>query len=253
MRLALSEIKTILKLKNKIFGENYKIYLFGSRVNDDKKGGDIDLYIKTDVTDNLLHKKIEFLTGLQQEFGEQKIDVIFSYDKNRAIEIEANRSGIELNLDKIKLQKYFNECDNHLQRIEEAYADIKEIIPLTADRYKHLTKDEVQAIDQYIFRFAKLQDTMGDKIFKLIIQQYEQNNIILPFIDILNKLEKIGFIDSAKEWIYLRKIRNEISHGYDDEPEEMSQAINQVVNQKEIIKIIYLKLQVKYVVGRVKC
>jgi len=246
MRLTLNEIKTILRIKNEIFGENYKIYLFGSRVEDDKKGGDIDIYIKTDVTDDLLHKKINFLTNLQQELGEQKIDVVFSHDKNRAIEIEANR-GIELDLDQIKLQKYFNECNKHLQRIEEAYADMNEIIPLTADKYKNLTKDEVQAIDQYIFRFAKLQDTMGDKIFKLIIQQYEQNDAILPFIDVLNKLEKIGFIDSAKEWIYLRKIRNEISHGYDDEPEEMSQAINKVVNQKEIIKTIYLKLQDKYV------
>ena len=151
-----------------------------------------------------------------------------------------------MNIENIKLQKYFNECDKHLQRIEEAYDDIKETIPLNAEKYQNLTKNNVQAFDQYLFRFAKLQDTMGDKIFKLLIQKYEQNNNETPFIDALNKLEKIGFISSTKEWIYLRQIRNEISHQYDDEPQEMSQAINNIVNQKDIIKSIYLKLKKQY-------
>lgn len=72
-----------------------------------------------------------------------------------------------MNIEKIKLQKYFNACDKHLQRIEEAYADMQHIILPSVERYKNLNKDEVQDIDQYLYRFAKLQDTMGDKIFKL--------------------------------------------------------------------------------------
>ena len=112
------------------------------------------------------------------------------------------------------------------------------------EKYRVLIKDEVQDIDQYIFRFLKLQDTMGDKIFKIILKKYEESDNSVPFIDLLNKLEKYGCITSAKEWAYLRKLRNEVAHQYDDEAEEMTQAINALLMQKEIIINIYSKLKI---------
>lgn len=243
MRLSRFEIENILKINNSVFGSDVKIYLFGSRIDDNEKGGDIDLFIEYDGADKF-EKKIDFLSKLQDVIGEQKIDIIFSSTDDRLIEIEAKK-GVELNLTKIKIKRYLNECDKHLQRVEEAYGDICPVLPLSVEKYKNLSKDEVQDIDQYLFRFAKLQDTLGDKLFRLILKEYEPTDEILPFIDMLNKLEKLGFIDSAKEWINLRKIRNEISHQYDDEPEEMSQAINNILNHKDIIKEIYLKLKKK--------
>lgn len=242
MRLTLSEITKIIHQKNIIFGNDSKIFLFGSRLDDTKKGGDIDLYIHANAND-IFNKKINFISSLHKILGEQKIDVIFAQDPARSIEKQAIKEGVELNLDKIKLQKYFNECDKHLQRIEEAYEDVENLIPLDANSYKNLDKHAVQAFDQYLFRFAKLQDTMGDKIFPLIVQAYEQNTQPQPFIDILNKLEKFGLLNSTKEWLNLRQIRNIIAHQYDDEAQEMSQAINNIINQKEIIKSIYLKIK----------
>ncbi|MCF6267459.1 MAG: nucleotidyltransferase domain-containing protein [Desulfuromusa sp.] len=243
MRLSQFEIENILKINRSVFGSEVKIYLFGSRIDDNAKGGDIDLFIEYDGADKFA-KKMDFLSKLQEVIGEQKIDVIFSSMTGRFIELEAKK-GVELNLTKIKVKRYLNECDRHLQRIEEAYDDINPLLPLSVEKYINLTKDEVQAIDQYLFRFAKLQDTLGDKLFRLILKEYEPTDEILPFIDMLNKLEKLGFINSAREWMNLRKIRNEISHQYDDEPEEMSQAINNILNHKEIIKEIYLKVKKK--------
>ena len=245
MRLSLFEIETIVKLKNKYFGKNDKIYLFGSRVDDSKKGGDIDLFIDLENKEQEYYdKKQKFIAELQEHLGEQKIDLVISQDSNRLIEMEAKK-GIELDLGKIKLHKYFNECDKHLQRIEEAYDDIEETIPLSVGKYKTLSKDEVQAIDQYLYRFSKLQDTLGQKIFRLVLNIYEPFDESIPFIDVLNKLEKLDFLESAKEWINLRDKRNKIAHQYDDEPYEMTQAINDVLTQKDIIKAIYLKIKHK--------
>ena len=245
MRLSLFEIKTILKLKNKYFTEMDKIYLFGSRIDDSKKGGDIDLYIELyDKNNKYYDKKSELVLELQKIIGEQKIDLIISKDKDRLIEIEAKK-GVELNLDKIKLKKYFNECDKHLQRIEEAYTDIKDSIPLTVEKYKTLSKDEVQDIDQYLYRFSKLQDTLGQKIFKLILNIYEPSDESIPFLDLLNKLEKLDFLDNTKEWINLLDKRNKIAHQYDDEPYEMTQAINDILIQKDILKSVYMKIKQK--------
>lgn len=98
MRLTPQEQNAIKETFIKTF-KSGKIYLFGSRTDDTQRGGDIDLYILLDYKESpqiLFDKKIEFLGRLQDKIGEQKIDVIISKDKNRAIEKEAFSTGIEL-------------------------------------------------------------------------------------------------------------------------------------------------------------
>ncbi len=95
MRLTEFEKNAIKQSAGEVFGENVQVYLFGSRVDDAKKGGDIDLYIKAEV-DNKFTKKINFLVTLERKIGEQKIDVIFAEDNARAIEQQALKTGILL-------------------------------------------------------------------------------------------------------------------------------------------------------------
>ena len=89
--------KETIKLKGlEIFGQDTKIYLFGSRTDDTKRGGDIDLYIEPADKNHLFDKKLQFLVTLTKILGEQKIDVVISKDKNRLIERIALTTGIEL-------------------------------------------------------------------------------------------------------------------------------------------------------------
>ena len=89
--------KETIKLKGlEIFGQDTKIYLFGSRTDDSKRGGDIDLYIEPADKNHLFDKKLQFLVTLTKILGEQKIDVVVSKDKNRLIEQIALTTGIEL-------------------------------------------------------------------------------------------------------------------------------------------------------------
>jgi predicted nucleotidyltransferase len=96
MRLQDFEINSIKSSASQIFGEGSKVVLFGSRVYDDVKGGDIDLYIQPSDKNNLWEKKIEFLVQLKTTLGDQKIDVVIARDKSRLIEQEAIKNGIEL-------------------------------------------------------------------------------------------------------------------------------------------------------------
>ncbi|SFO87468.1 nucleotidyltransferase domain-containing protein [Hydrogenimonas thermophila] len=96
MRLTQHEIRSIKKAFEEVF-EGGKIYLFGSRVDDTKRGGDIDLYlVPSKKFDDERERKIKFLIKLDEYIGEQKIDVILAKDKNRLIEQEALRYGVEL-------------------------------------------------------------------------------------------------------------------------------------------------------------
>ncbi len=94
MRLQKWEIEEIKKAAKLVFGENVRVFLFGSRVDDTKKGGDIDLYVITD--DPSYEKKTKFWIELQERLGEQKIDIILSEDSNRSIEKTALKEGVEL-------------------------------------------------------------------------------------------------------------------------------------------------------------
>jgi len=77
--------------------ESGEIYLFGSRVDDTQRGGDIDLYLvpQTKFEDES-KRKIKFLVKLDEYIGEQKIDAVMAKDKNRLIEQVALRDGIKL-------------------------------------------------------------------------------------------------------------------------------------------------------------
>lgn len=95
MRLTEFEINAIKQSAQEIFGAKVEVFLFGSRVDDAKKGGDIDLYIKAGAGNDLTHK-VKFLVALEQKIGEQKIDVVLAVDKNRPIEQQAINTGVLL-------------------------------------------------------------------------------------------------------------------------------------------------------------
>ena len=96
MRLTNDERVLIKKAFNETFQDG-KIFLFGSRVDDTQRGGDIDLYLcPTQKHENERELRRSFLIKLDEYIGEQKIDAIIAKDKNRLIEKEALKTGIEL-------------------------------------------------------------------------------------------------------------------------------------------------------------
>ena len=95
MRLSQKEIDAIKSNFEKFFDEGV-LYLFGSRVDDSRKGGDIDLYISTKNKENLVDKRIKFSASLQREIGEQKIDIVLDYGDDRLIDKRAKEQGVML-------------------------------------------------------------------------------------------------------------------------------------------------------------
>ncbi len=97
MRLKKEHIDAIKKCSKKVFGEDAQVYLFGSRVDDSRKGGDIDIYIETGIEENIIEKKIKLLGMLHKELGEQKIDIVINnFKKNKLIYDIAKYEGVRL-------------------------------------------------------------------------------------------------------------------------------------------------------------
>lgn len=82
MRLTKKEIDQIKKVTSECFGQNAKVYLFGSRTDDKRKGGDIDLYIETGITKDVFARKLKMLADLEEFIGEQRIDIVINNHLN---------------------------------------------------------------------------------------------------------------------------------------------------------------------------
>jgi predicted nucleotidyltransferase len=94
MRLLPAEREIIRTLATRIFGDGTRVLLFGSRVDDSVKGGDIDLYVQSPDAEQALTKKREFVVALKLALGDQKIDVVISSNPSRFIEQEALKHGV---------------------------------------------------------------------------------------------------------------------------------------------------------------
>lgn len=99
MRLTEKQIKVIKELVSKYFDKNAKVLLFGSRVDDASRGGDIDLFIETDYPlERALKAKMTLNAGLQKKLGEQRIDIVVHQNGSplQPVHEEALRTGVRL-------------------------------------------------------------------------------------------------------------------------------------------------------------
>ena len=99
MRLTEFQIQSIKECFQAQFGPNDHIWLFGSRTDPAKRGGDIDLYIETHEDDISVISKKErtFSVSLKIKIGDQKIDIVVNslpLKKERGIYTEAKATGI---------------------------------------------------------------------------------------------------------------------------------------------------------------
>ena len=99
MRLTQAQQTAIRSASAEFFGAEAGVWLFGSRVDDSKRGGDIDLLIRPAhfLAGPALSRKISFLSKLERLLGERKIDVIIEEpDDPRPIVRIAHETGIRL-------------------------------------------------------------------------------------------------------------------------------------------------------------
>jgi predicted nucleotidyltransferase len=94
MRLTPAQIDTIQSTVHAVLGEGAQVTLFGSRVDDQQKGGDVDLYVETAQPD--LMKKIRCKVSLQDQL-DLPVDLIVKPLGDRSpIAMIAKQEGIRL-------------------------------------------------------------------------------------------------------------------------------------------------------------
>ena len=99
MRLAEESKNAIIASVCQYFSQAEKIILFGSRVDDSKRGGDIDILVQTPAASAIAFEaKLRTVAALQLKLGEQRIDLLTTTGTadNRLIVQNAYRQGVVL-------------------------------------------------------------------------------------------------------------------------------------------------------------
>lgn len=119
----------------------------------------------------------------------------------------------------------------------DVYAKELSVYVLKSEIFSDMEK--VKSIDGFIYRFAKIQDMMGEKLFPVYLESLQEYKNSMSFIDMLNKLEKLETIESTDEWKYFRKLRNLLTHEYPDNEDEIIEGIKEALVVYEKMKIIF--------------
>lgn len=141
-----------------------------------------------------------------------------------------------------KLALHLEESFIHIARLREVLGSLQKLYPLSVAKIGALASADKDKLDVLAFRFAKLQDLLGAKIFReyLAVLQYpvEDKN----FLELLRELDKEKIVD-IDLWSEFRGVRNSISHDYPSEEEEKAQAINYLIQHIE--KLIEITQKIK--------
>jgi uncharacterized protein with HEPN domain len=84
---------------------------------------------------------------------------------------------------------------------------------------------------------------MGERLFKAALELVGEEVRTRTFLDILNRLEQLGALESREQWMELRVMRNRFAHEYDDAAVSMSEALNAAYAQAPRLTEIFDRMR----------
>ena len=117
------------------------------------------------------------------------------------------------------LDQALGTCQGHADALGDALADIERRKFKSGDLGR-LDKADRRLLDQFAYRYTRLQDDMGARLMPAVLTALGEDVVALPALDRFNRLEQLGWLPSADEWMELRQVRNQFTHEYPESAEE---------------------------------
>lgn len=119
---------------------------------------------------------------------------------------------------KDKLNEALKICEIHFERMRYATQKVTKYFPLNEGQYHALSDDDLSYLDQIIFRFSKLQDSMGTRLFPSLLENH-------------------------KQWLILRETRNLVTHEYPFFTPEIIEGLNLLMEQILVLEKIWDRIR----------
>ena len=148
-----------------------------------------------------------------------------------------------------RLDFYLKEASIQIERLEDVLERLKNIYPLDLNKLENVGSYEKDMLDTLAFRFAKLQDLIGSRIFREFLKEMGYIVEEKTFLEILKEIEKEGVID-IDSWGEFREVRNFLSHEYPYSLEDRVEAINYLIYKTPVLIEVIRKIEDKVKRGR---
>ena len=138
------------------------------------------------------------------------------------------------------LQKQLKKVDAHYKALKEYKEYIaKSKFDFSIDEFEDLSTESKAVLEAYLKRFSSLQDYLGAKVFKSLLDisgiSYSKMSEVLTLVE---KEEIVSF----DKWIEFRTIRNDLEHDYPDELEDALSDLKQCVDSFDDLESVVYKV-----------
>ncbi|MDP2760184.1 MAG: hypothetical protein Q8O64_07220 [Sideroxyarcus sp.] len=144
----------------------------------------------------------------------------------------------------LALQQAYSVCSEHDAALRDALVDLAQR-GLTTTELDGLNKGDRRLLDQFAYRYTRLQDDMGARLIPAILRALGEEIAAMPVLDRLNRLEQLGWLPSAEQWSDLRRIRNEFAHDYPETIEERFERLQLAISSAQTVSEIFAFLSQK--------
>lgn len=124
----------------------------------------------------------------------------------------------------LPLEVAFAQCERHASIMLSA---LKEM-PLCLSDAQMSQPDAalLRLLDQFVLRFTKLQDTMGNHVLRQFAVEVLREPVEdVALVEILKLLERHGYL-TAQAWALQRSVRNALAHEYPEDLMRLVLALN---------------------------
>ncbi|WP_018936843.1 hypothetical protein [Thioalkalivibrio sp. ALJ24] len=99
----------------------------------------------------------------------------------------------------------------------------------------------IDRLESFGAKFGRMQDTIMDKLVPaFLISAGEKPG---PAIDNLARLEKLGLIEQADDWLQMRHLRNRLVHEYIENPDDLAPALQRACHFTDRMHTDYQRLR----------
>lgn len=268
MRLTPHEVEAIKDCARAHFGEGAVVRLFGSRVRDDLRGGDIDLHIIAEADDRVTSRQeSSFLDALMRRIGEQRIDLIARRPREdfEAIDNVAALTGVILQRGKPDLWREPTMTLDGAQarmmtnavvggrrvsaRLEASLHSLGPLLSFNGDALSRLDDERLMQVDSLLLLFMNMVSIVQGQLIRTVVRTSGQDVGGMMPIDFVNAAEKLGAWPPSLDVKTVVEARNRLAHQYPHDPVRQAALVNQIAEAAPLALAAFRRLD-EYVAER---
>lgn len=144
----------------------------------------------------------------------------------------------------LALQQAYAVCRVHEDALRDAIVDLGKRRLGAAD-LEVLSKEDRRLLDQFAYRYTRLQDDMGARLIPAVLHALGEDIAAMPMLDRLSRMEQLAWLPSAEKWGELCRIRNEFAHDYPETMEERFERMQLALSSAQAVADVFKAMSVK--------